>query len=68
VRPRILGKVATVLQMASVLWILLKWDQSFGARWVFYITLAAAVCTGCRDCFMFTMGAATEFQPEEFGE
>src|SRR5881296_2094076 len=25
VRPRILGKIATVLQMAVVLWILLKW-------------------------------------------
>ena len=29
VRPRILGKVATVLQMIVVLWVLLKW----GGRW-----------------------------------
>src|SRR5215471_10702717 len=27
VHPRILGKVATVLQMAVVLWVLLKWDD-----------------------------------------
>jgi CDP-diacylglycerol--glycerol-3-phosphate 3-phosphatidyltransferase len=42
VRPRILGKVATVLQMIVVLWILLKWPEGWLARWV----LAAAVCTG----------------------
>ncbi|MDB6022434.1 MAG: CDP-diacylglycerol--glycerol-3-phosphate 3-phosphatidyltransferase [Pedosphaera sp.] len=42
VRPRILGKVATVLQMIMVLWILLKWDE----RWLPYWTLSAAVCTG----------------------
>lgn len=42
VKPRILGKIATVLQMAIVLWILLKWNQ----RWVPSGTLAAAVCTG----------------------
>ena len=27
VHPRIIGKCATVLQMAVVIWILLKWDQ-----------------------------------------
>lgn len=42
VKPRMLGKIATVLQMAIVLWILLKWNQ----RWVPSGTLAAAVCTG----------------------
>lgn len=42
VKPRMLGKIATVLQMAIVLWILLKWNQS----WVPSGTLAAAVCTG----------------------
>ncbi len=30
VRPRIVGKVATVLQMVVVLWIMLKW----GERWL----------------------------------
>jgi cardiolipin synthase (CMP-forming) len=42
VRPRILGKVATVLQMVVVVWILLKWDQS----WLYGWTLGAGVCTG----------------------
>ena len=27
VRPRLMGKVATVLQMAVILWILLEWDE-----------------------------------------
>jgi cardiolipin synthase (CMP-forming) len=42
VRPRVLGKVATVLQMAVVLWVLLKW----GGRWLPVVAAAAAVCTG----------------------
>ena len=42
VRPRILGKIATVLQMAVVLWILLKWNT----RWLTVWTLGAAICTG----------------------
>ena len=42
VRPRFLGKVATVLQMGTVLWILLKWDEHWLAVWA----LAAAICTG----------------------
>ena len=42
VRPRIIGKVATVIQMAMVLWTILKWD----ANWLPYLTSAAAVCTG----------------------
>jgi cardiolipin synthase (CMP-forming) len=42
VQPRFLGKVATVLQMIVVLWILLKW----GERWLLVLTIAAAVCTG----------------------
>jgi len=42
VRPRILGKVATVLQMAVVLWILLKWDE----RWLTALTVATGICTG----------------------
>ena len=46
IRPHFLGKVATVLQMITVLWILLKWDTGVGARWVFGWTLGAAICTG----------------------
>jgi CDP-diacylglycerol--glycerol-3-phosphate 3-phosphatidyltransferase len=46
VRPRILGKIATVLQMAVVIWILLKWDFGRGANCFFYCAIAAAVCTG----------------------
>jgi cardiolipin synthase (CMP-forming) len=42
VKPRILGKIATVLQMAIVLWILLKWHYKFLPA----LTLAAGLCTG----------------------
>jgi cardiolipin synthase (CMP-forming) len=42
VKARMLGKTATVLQMIVVLWILLKWNQSFLPP----LTLAAALCTG----------------------
>lgn len=46
VRPHFLGKIATVLQMVSVLWILLGWDAGWGAQWTFGWTLSAGVCTG----------------------
>jgi len=46
VRPRLTGKIATVLQMAVVIWILLKWDFGRGAIWLKYLTLGAAICTG----------------------
>ncbi|HZF02006.1 MAG TPA: CDP-alcohol phosphatidyltransferase family protein [Methylomirabilota bacterium] len=46
VRPRFMGKIATVLQMAVVLWILLKWNFGTGGRWFFYCALVAALCTG----------------------
>jgi cardiolipin synthase (CMP-forming) len=42
VRPRIIGKVATVLQMAVVLWILLHWPD----KWLRAVALATAICTG----------------------
>jgi CDP-diacylglycerol--glycerol-3-phosphate 3-phosphatidyltransferase len=42
VRPAVIGKVATVLQMTCVLWALLKWPS----QWLFWIALAAALCTG----------------------
>jgi CDP-diacylglycerol--glycerol-3-phosphate 3-phosphatidyltransferase len=46
VRPRFIGKCATVLQMAVVIWILLKWDTEQGALWLKYLALAAAIFTG----------------------
>jgi CDP-diacylglycerol--glycerol-3-phosphate 3-phosphatidyltransferase len=42
VRPRMIGKVTTVLQMVVVLWVLLKWD----ARWLRVWLVGAAICTG----------------------
>jgi len=42
VRARIIGKVATVLQMVVVLWILLKWPEGSLRA----LTLVTAVCTG----------------------
>ena len=42
VRPRMLGKIATVLQMIVVLWVLLNWSS----RGLFYWSLGAALCTG----------------------
>jgi cardiolipin synthase (CMP-forming) len=46
VRPRMLGKLATVLQMISVLWILLRWDAGWGMKWTPCWTIGAALCTG----------------------
>ena len=42
VRPRVIGKIATVLQMVVVLWIMLKWRES----WLRALALATAICTG----------------------
>jgi CDP-diacylglycerol--glycerol-3-phosphate 3-phosphatidyltransferase len=46
VHPRVLGKVATVLQMLCIIWILFKWDVQFGEPWFSIWTIGAAVCTG----------------------
>jgi cardiolipin synthase (CMP-forming) len=46
VHPRFTGKIATVLQMAVVIWILLKWDFGHGLLWLKYLTLGAAIATG----------------------
>jgi len=46
VRPRWAGKVATVLQMTVVLWLLLQWDHGAGGRWFAWWMLGAAICTG----------------------
>jgi CDP-diacylglycerol--glycerol-3-phosphate 3-phosphatidyltransferase len=42
VRPRIIGKIATVLQMVVVLWIMLKWGES----WLRALCLGTVICTG----------------------
>ncbi|MGA2863764.1 MAG: CDP-alcohol phosphatidyltransferase family protein [Verrucomicrobiota bacterium] len=42
VRPRMLGKLATVLQMILVLWVLLKWDEKWLPCWTF----GAGISTG----------------------
>jgi CDP-diacylglycerol--glycerol-3-phosphate 3-phosphatidyltransferase len=42
VRPRILGKAATVLQMIVVVWILFKWSEKWFPVW----TVSAGICTG----------------------
>ena len=54
VRPRVLGKIATVLQMICIVWILLQWDiephgtdRSVWFRILFSVwTYSAAICTG----------------------
>ncbi len=42
IRTHLIGKCATVLQMTTVIWGLLKWDS----RWLFVWALGAAVGTG----------------------
>ncbi|HWN94604.1 MAG TPA: CDP-alcohol phosphatidyltransferase family protein [Methylomirabilota bacterium] len=42
VKPHLIGKAATVLQMASVLWALFKWNEQA----LYWICVAAAVLTG----------------------
>jgi CDP-diacylglycerol--glycerol-3-phosphate 3-phosphatidyltransferase len=46
VYPRIIGKCATVLQMAVVIWILLKWDRDLNPLWLEFLMAGAAICTG----------------------
>lgn len=53
VQPRVLGKVATVLQMAAVLWVLLKWHST----WLVVLSAAAAVCTGVSGLLYVRDGA-----------
>jgi CDP-diacylglycerol--glycerol-3-phosphate 3-phosphatidyltransferase len=46
IRARMLGKIATVLQMFCIAWILLKWDSQLGGPWFSIWTIGAAVFTG----------------------
>ncbi len=50
-RPHVIGKMATVLQMISVIWVLLKWDSAFGEKWILLWTVTAAVFTGVSGIF-----------------
>ncbi len=50
VQPRLTGKIATVLQMAVVLWILLKWSEHH-AEWLKVISLGAGLFTGASGLF-----------------
>jgi CDP-diacylglycerol--glycerol-3-phosphate 3-phosphatidyltransferase len=52
VRPILMGKAATVLQMACVLWALLKWDLP----WLWGLSLAAAICTGLSGLYYVADG------------
>jgi cardiolipin synthase len=46
VRPRFMGKIATVLQMIVVIWILLDWDRDLNLQWFKVWTMGAALFTG----------------------
>ncbi len=46
IHPRIPGKMATVLQMICVVWLLLKWNEHFAGPWFLLLSLGAAFCTG----------------------
>jgi CDP-diacylglycerol--glycerol-3-phosphate 3-phosphatidyltransferase len=51
VRPRIIGKIATVLQMTVVIWILMKWNEGLGAHWLDTWMIGAALFTGVSGLF-----------------
>jgi CDP-diacylglycerol--glycerol-3-phosphate 3-phosphatidyltransferase len=51
-RPHFTGKIATVLQMAAVLWVLFKLD----AAWQHYLCIAAGVFTGVSGLFYLAAG------------
>lgn len=46
VRPRVIGKIATVFQMAVVIWVLLDWDRDLNLLWFKTWSLGAAIFTG----------------------
>lgn len=51
VHPRVIGKIATVLQMVVVVWILLRWDRDYNPEWLKIWTVGAAVFTGASGLF-----------------
>jgi len=46
VRPRVIGKIATVFQMVVVIWVLLDWDRDLNVLWFKIWSLGAAIFTG----------------------
>lgn len=56
VRPALIGKAATVLQMACILWALLRWP----AVWLFYLSLAAAFCTAA-SAILYVVDGVRQF-------
>jgi len=51
IRPRLMGKVATVFQMLVIVWILLRWDQFFHGRLLQVWILGAGIFTGVSGLF-----------------
>lgn len=47
VRPHFIGKAATVFQMITVFWALIKWET----EWLLFWSLGAATCTGVSGLF-----------------
>lgn len=51
VRPRLTGKIATVFQMITVIWILLRWDLLFHGRLLRVWILGAGIFTAVSGLF-----------------
>jgi CDP-diacylglycerol--glycerol-3-phosphate 3-phosphatidyltransferase len=58
VRPRMLGKIATVFQMTVVIWVMLKWDGPHGGPWTNVWMLGAGICTGVSGLLYLWDGVA----------
>jgi len=70
VRPRLTGKVATVFQMITVSWILLRWDTLYHGRLVQTWILGAGIFTGVSGLFytwdaVKQLGAHPSSSPEK---
>ena len=46
IKPHWIGKIATVLQMIAIVWVLLKWDSEQLTWWLDIWVISAAICTG----------------------
>jgi CDP-diacylglycerol--glycerol-3-phosphate 3-phosphatidyltransferase len=57
VRPRLTGKIATVLQMAVVIWLLLEWDKAQNLAWLQLLELGAGLFTGASGLLYIFDGA-----------
>ena len=55
--PRLTGKIATVLQMAVVIRLLLEWDRAQGAAWLQLLELGAGLFTGASGLLYIFDGA-----------